>query len=82
LGTWDGDRWVIESVGTQANGVSTKALNFMKRAGNDAFTWKSVKRTANGEDQPNLPPVKVKRTAGENKRVTRASQIKEIKLCA
>ncbi len=58
---WDGDRWVIESVGTLPDGSRTSAVNFLARSGSDAFTWKSVERTLAGESQPDVPSVTVKR---------------------
>jgi hypothetical protein len=60
---WDGDRWMIESVGTLADGSHTRAINFLKRSGNDAFTWQSVERTLGDEPQPDVAPVTVKRAA-------------------
>jgi hypothetical protein len=39
-------------------------VNFLTRNGDDAFTWRSVKRTVGGEDLPDLPEVKVKRVKG------------------
>lgn len=59
--TWDGERWVIDSRGTLADGTETTAVNFLTRAGGDAFTWRSVRRTLDGQPQPDLGPVKVKR---------------------
>ena len=58
---WDGERWVIESRGTLADGSETTAVNFLTRAGNDAFTWRSVRRTLDGKAQPDVGPVKVNR---------------------
>ncbi len=63
--TFDGDRWVIESGGTLADGSETAATNFLTRDGDDAFTWRSVRRTLDGEKQPDLAAVKVKRVKGE-----------------
>jgi uncharacterized protein (TIGR02246 family) len=60
---WDGDRWVITSAGTLADGSETTAQNFLTRTGDDTFTWKSVKRTLNGETLPDIGPVTVKRVA-------------------
>ena len=59
---WDGDKWVIESVGTLPDGTETKSMNFLQGSG-DSFTWKSVKRTVGGEALPDIAPVKVKRVA-------------------
>jgi uncharacterized protein (TIGR02246 family) len=58
---WDGDRWVIESVGTLPDGSRTSAVNFLARSGSDAFTWKSVERTVAGDPEPDIPAVTVKR---------------------
>jgi uncharacterized protein (TIGR02246 family) len=64
--TWsfDGERWVIDSAGTLPDGSDTTAQNFLMRSGDDAFTWRSVKRTVDGDSQPDLGMVKVKRVAG------------------
>jgi uncharacterized protein (TIGR02246 family) len=59
--TWDAGRWAIDSAGTLADGSGTTCLNFLTKTGNDSFTWKSVKRTVNGADLPDLGPVIVKR---------------------
>ncbi len=61
---WDGHRWMIESVGTLADGTATSAVNFLSRTGDDEFTWRSVQRTVAGEHQADIGPVKVKRVAG------------------
>lgn len=58
---WDGERWVIDSTGQLADGLNTTALNFLTRTGDDSFTWRSVKRTLDGQDLPDLPTVKVQR---------------------
>jgi uncharacterized protein (TIGR02246 family) len=62
---WEGERWVIDSAGTLANGSQTTAVNFLARAGNDGLSWRSVERTLDGEKQPDIGPVKVKRTTPE-----------------
>jgi hypothetical protein len=54
---------MIESVGTLADGSHTRAINFLQRSGDDAFTWRSVERTLDDEPQPDVPPVTVKRAA-------------------
>jgi uncharacterized protein (TIGR02246 family) len=60
---WDDDRWLIESSGTLADGSSTSAVNILTRSGNDAFVWRSGQRTQNGEPEPDIAPVTVKRVA-------------------
>jgi uncharacterized protein (TIGR02246 family) len=57
----DGDRWVIDSHATLADGTSTSATNQLTRAGDKAFTWRSVERTVEGQRQPDLAAVKVTR---------------------
>jgi uncharacterized protein (TIGR02246 family) len=59
--TWDGERWVIDSNGNLSDGTNTTALNFLTPTGGAGFTWRSVKRTVNGQPLPDLAPVKVKR---------------------
>jgi uncharacterized protein (TIGR02246 family) len=61
--TWDGDRWVIDSVGVLADGEETSAINLLTRSGDDAFTWRSVERMEGGESQPDLPAIRVKRVS-------------------
>jgi hypothetical protein len=47
-----------------ADGSDTTAQNLMTRNGDDGFTWRSVKRTLDGEMLPDLPAVKVARVKG------------------
>ena len=61
--SWDGERWEIESSATLADGSESKAVNFVRRTGPDAFTWQSVDRVEEGERQPDIGPVKVTRRA-------------------
>jgi uncharacterized protein (TIGR02246 family) len=62
--TWNGQRWVIDSSATLADGSSSTAVNFLTRDGDNAFTWRSVQRTHDGVSLPDLSAVKVKRVAG------------------
>ncbi len=59
--TWDGKRWTLEATGVQADGTEMTATNVITRLDKDTFTWHSVDRTVNGEESPDLPPVKVTR---------------------
>jgi uncharacterized protein (TIGR02246 family) len=61
--TWDGECWVIESRATLGDGSATTATNFLTRKGDDTFTWRSVKRTLDDEELPDIGPVTVKRIA-------------------
>jgi uncharacterized protein (TIGR02246 family) len=59
--TCDGDRWSIRSSGTVGDGSESTSLNFLTRAGHDAFTWRSVQRTHGNENMPDIGPIKVSR---------------------
>ena len=63
--TWarDGDRWAIHSGGTVASGGRASALNFLTPEGPDAFNWRSVRRTLDDKDLPDLGPIRVHRVA-------------------
>jgi len=57
----DGKRWVLEATGVTADGVEMTATNILTPLDKDSFTWQSIDRTQNGEDLPNIPPIKVTR---------------------
>lgn len=63
---YDGTHWVIDAGGSLADGSRLTALNFITRSGDDAFTWRSTKRTQDGENMPDLAPVKVNRIKAGN----------------
>ena len=62
-GAWtrDGKRWVIEASGVQADGGELTAQNILTPVDKDTFTWQSTERTLDGDELPNIRPVKVKR---------------------
>jgi uncharacterized protein (TIGR02246 family) len=62
-GAWtrDGKRWVIEASGVQADGSELTARNVLTPVDKDTFTWQSTERTLDGEELPNIAPVKVTR---------------------
>jgi hypothetical protein len=57
----DGNRWVQTAMGVQADGSEMTATNILTPLGKDAFTWQSVDRKLDGEEVPNIAPVKVTR---------------------
>jgi uncharacterized protein (TIGR02246 family) len=59
--SWDGKRWHIEARGTEADGAEITAENLLTPLDKDSFTWQSVNRQVGGEEQPDIPPVKVTR---------------------
>ena len=62
-GAWtrDGKRWVIAASGVQADGGELTATNILTPVDKDTFIWQSTERTLDGEELPNIPPVKVTR---------------------
>jgi len=62
-GAWtrDAKRWVIEASGVQADGGELTATNILTPVDKDTFTWQSTERTLDGEELPNILPVKVTR---------------------
>ena len=59
--TYDGEKWAIDSEATLSDGTETTALNFLTRKDKDSFSWRSVRRTLDGKNQPDIPAVIVKR---------------------
>ncbi len=62
----DGKKWMLDSVGTQADGTISTATNILTRLDHDSFTWQSVDRTSDGVEQPDVPPIKVTRVKGKD----------------
>jgi uncharacterized protein (TIGR02246 family) len=67
-GFWhrDGNSWLIDTMGTLANGTETASVNIITRINDDAFTWRSVDRLIGGEELPGTDPVKVVRVKTSN----------------
>ena len=61
--TWtlNGKRWLIDAAGVEADGAEMTATNILTPLNKDSFTWQSVDRTVDGEEQPSIPPIKVTR---------------------
>lgn len=57
----DGKRWQIESKGTLADGSSASATEIITPLGNDAFTVESKDRKRNGQKEPDVPAIEMKR---------------------
>jgi uncharacterized protein (TIGR02246 family) len=62
-GEWtrDGKKWVIEASGVEADGGELTAKNILTPVDKDTFVWQSTERTLDGEDLPDILPVKVTR---------------------
>ena len=62
-GLWqrDGKRWIIAASGVLADGGEVSATNIVTLVDNDTFTFQSTNRTVNGQQQPDIGPIEVKR---------------------
>jgi uncharacterized protein (TIGR02246 family) len=57
----DGRKWLIAATGVIADGSSVTATNIITPIDANTFTWQSVERTDDGEEEPDIAPVKVTR---------------------
>lgn len=57
----DGDHWVLDVVGTLADGRTLSETNILRRIDDNTFTWQSINRLMDEKELPDLPPVKVTR---------------------
>jgi uncharacterized protein (TIGR02246 family) len=66
-GNWtrDGDRWLQTETGATPEGGRISAENTISKIANDRFTWESNNRTLDGEPQPGIGRVEVRRVKGE-----------------
>jgi uncharacterized protein (TIGR02246 family) len=65
--TWsrDGKKWLQDSAGVTAEGSVLAATHILTRVDNDAFTFQSVRRSVDGEDIDDIPPIRVTRVKGK-----------------
>lgn len=65
FGEWawarDGNRWMIEGVGTQPDGDEETASHLLVPIDNDTFTWQVTERVTDGVAEPGGAPIKVTR---------------------
>ncbi len=59
-------RWIIRSVGVLRDGSEVSSINIVTRLDNDTFTFESRNRTTDGEPQPDIEPVTIKRLAAQS----------------
>jgi uncharacterized protein (TIGR02246 family) len=57
----DGKKWLVQAGGVLEDGGTLTATNILTPIDDNAFTWHSTERTVDGEDLPDLPPIKVTR---------------------
>jgi hypothetical protein len=63
--TRDGKKWVFAARGVTADGRMLTSTNLMTPIDSDSFLWQAVNRVLDGEELPDLPPVKVVRVKGK-----------------
>jgi hypothetical protein len=65
-GIWTraGNRWLVEETGVAPDGTRTTADNTITKIDDDHFTWESNSRLLDGEPQPGISPIQIKRVKG------------------
>ena len=63
--TRNGDRWLLREVGVTPDGNRTSADNTFTKLGPDRFTWESNNRTLDGDPQPSVSRIEVRRVKGD-----------------
>ena len=63
FGVWtkDGDRWVLRTRGTMADGTTTSATNVLEHASDDVFSWQSLNRVVGGRSIPDTSEIVLER---------------------
>jgi uncharacterized protein (TIGR02246 family) len=59
--TRDGDQWLLKTTAHTTDGKTVSATKVMTKVNDDQMTWQMTKVTVDGESQPDLKPVKMKR---------------------
>lgn len=62
-GAWlrEGNSWVVDSTGRQADGVETASVNILTRHGSDEIGWRAIDRFIGGRPQLDSKPLKLTR---------------------
>jgi uncharacterized protein (TIGR02246 family) len=61
----DGNKWLIQSTATAADGTQTTAEHIITAIEEKKFTWESINRLSGGEALPNIDKIEVVRTSNE-----------------
>jgi uncharacterized protein (TIGR02246 family) len=57
----DGSKWIMEASANLPEGHTLAAVNIISPTGPDSFTFQSVDRAIDGQELPDMPPIKVTR---------------------
>jgi uncharacterized protein (TIGR02246 family) len=63
--TRDGDRWLLRETGVTPEGSRISADHTITKAGPDRLTWESNNRTLNGDPQPGVGRIEIRRVKGD-----------------
>ena len=63
--TREGERWLLRETGVSADGTRTSADNTFTKLGPDRFTWESNNRTLDGDPQPAIGRIEIRRVKGD-----------------
>ncbi len=63
--TREGARWLARETGYAADGSRTAADNTITKVSDDTFFWESGNRTLDGDPQPGIGRIEIKRVKGE-----------------
>ena len=65
-GQWtrEGQRWLLREVGYAADGSRTTADNTITKVSADRISWESANRTLDGEPQPAIGRIEIRRVKG------------------
>lgn len=63
--TCEGQRWLARETGYAADGSRTSAEQTITKADDDRFYWESGNRTLDGDPQPGIGRIEIKRVKGE-----------------
>jgi uncharacterized protein (TIGR02246 family) len=72
--TRDGDRWIVKHAGTLADGSDASVTHIVTPVGADTVTVQSKDHVVNGEKQPDLPEVKLKRRPAQDEAKAKPSE--------
>jgi uncharacterized protein (TIGR02246 family) len=64
--TRDGNRWLIQSVTTLADGRKASAHHTITRISDDQYNWESSNRVLDGEVRPNIDKIEINRVKSQN----------------
>ena len=62
--TREGQRWLVRETGYSADGGRTSSDNTITKLADDHFTWESANRTLDGDPQPTIGRIEIRKVKG------------------